>query len=67
VTTFWFGAISNLAPKISEAVVLNTVQVSQPNTLIPVPEPGSMALLGSGVLALVGAAKRRRQQKQAGL
>jgi hypothetical protein len=54
-----FGIVSSMEPWHATATVLNTVQVATPDSLSPVPEPGTLLLIGSGLTAM--ALRRRRR------
>lgn len=58
--------VSTNPPTIGDYVIKNNfAQTDIAESYAPTPEPGSMMLLGSGLAALYGAARRRRNQKSA--
>ena len=60
--TFFY--VSMRPPGLPNALYnLSGAQVGTGMSYAPTPEPGSMILLGSGLAALYGAARRRRNQK----
>ena len=63
--TFFF--MSSLPPgklKAYNLVGRDGVETGTATSLAPVPEPGSIALLGSGLMGLYAAVRRRRSQKE---
>jgi hypothetical protein len=61
------GATATTSPySLTQAFVINSggsTSFSGDASLNPVPEPGSLMLLGGGLLGLAGLARRRRQKK----
>ena len=58
-TSYWFGAYSTLPPGLRTANLFDAGGEASPDVLAPVPEPGTIILLGSGLVGLAGWGRKK--------
>ena len=61
----WSGFDANFNPTVQPPVYTFAQLVSMQNPPVPIPEPATILLLGGGVAALAGYARRKRNQSAA--